>query len=222
VPSAAATPASAPTPVVAAENGRQARRRAESRRRLLEAARRLFVERGYHATRPADIAREADVANGTFYLHFADKSDAFRAFVDEAASEVQTALGARLEGVRGFEARLRASLDGILDWVGRHPGALRTAFTDPAVIAPDAPRTPTLRDRLAEQMARGLRQGMERGELRDDFDPELIAYGIVGFAEQAISQGSRGGVDREALLANVTTFCARALLAPGSQEESQP
>lgn len=221
MPAGAAAPVSAPLAVAHGETGRQARRRAESRRRLLEAARRLFVERGYHATRPADIAREADVANGTFYLHFADKSDAFRAFVDEAASEVQADLGARLEGVRGFEARLRASLDGILDWVARHPGALRAAFSDPAVIDPDAPRTPTLRDRLAEQMARGLRQGAERGELRADFDPELIAYGIVGFAEQAISTGSGGRIDREALLSNVTTFCARALLAPGTKEDSQ-
>jgi AcrR family transcriptional regulator len=196
--SAAPSAPAARADLASAENGRQARRRAESRRRLLAAARGLFVERGYHATRPADIAREADVATGTFYLHFADKSDVFRAFVDQAASEVQAHLGARLEGVRGFEARLWASLDGILDWADGHPGALRTAFSDPAVIAPDGPRTPTLRDRLAEQMARGLRQGVLQGELRDDFDPELIACGIVGFVEQAILHASGGGarIDR--------------------------
>jgi AcrR family transcriptional regulator len=41
--------------------------------RLRLAARELFVEVGYHETRPQNIARLAGVANGTFYLHFADK-----------------------------------------------------------------------------------------------------------------------------------------------------
>ena len=67
---------------------RRARRKAETRDRLLSSARKLFVELGYHATRPQDIAREADVAAGTFYTHFADKREAFLAFVAQAGKEL--------------------------------------------------------------------------------------------------------------------------------------
>ena len=45
--------------------------------KLRQGARKLFVEQGYPNTRPQDIARESGVANGTFYIHFADKKEAF-------------------------------------------------------------------------------------------------------------------------------------------------
>jgi AcrR family transcriptional regulator len=192
--------------------GRNARRRAESRSRLLNAARRLFVERGYHATRPADIARAAGVATGTFYLYFADKRDVFLAFVDEAAGEVQSELTARMEGLGGFEARLYAALDAILDYSRSNPGVLRAAFADTAIIAPDEAATPTLRDRLAGVLAAGLRNGMSRGEMHDDYDPDLIAYAVVGMLQQACARWLETGGDRDPLLRNLTSFCSRALL----------
>lgn len=53
------------------------RQRTSSLEKLRQGASKLFVEEGYHNTRPQDIAREAGVANGTFYLHFRDKKEAF-------------------------------------------------------------------------------------------------------------------------------------------------
>ena len=60
--------------------------------RLRLAARELFVELGYHETRPQDIARRASVANGTFYLHFADKQQSLQAkhWVDEYYSIIKS------------------------------------------------------------------------------------------------------------------------------------
>ena len=202
---------------------RGARRKAESHRRLLGAARKLFVERGYHATRPADIAREADLANGTFYLHFADKRAAFSAFSDQVGVEVQALARERLAGVEGFEARLRAKLEAVLDYSAASPGVLAAAFTDSAVISPGAPPATSLRLRLGELMARALCQAMQRGEIRGDYDPELIARGIVGLIEHAIAYWSASGrLDREALIANVTNFCTRALVCPAASEKEVP
>lgn len=202
------------------EQPRGARRKAESHRRLLEAARKLFAERGYHATRPADIAKQADVAHGTFYLHFADKRAAFAAFVDQVGGEVQSLARERLALVEGFEERLRAKLEAVLDYAAANPGVLAAAFTDSAVISPGEPSPTSLRLRLAELMARSLRQGMRRGELRGDYDPELLAQAIVGLIEHAIAYWSASGrLDREALITNVTTFCTRALVCPAASGE---
>lgn len=57
-------------------------RKPSTRERLLRAAKIVFAERGYHGTRVSDIVREASVAQGTFYLHFAGKDDAFRQLIE--------------------------------------------------------------------------------------------------------------------------------------------
>lgn len=193
---------------------RRARRKAETRRRLLAAARRLFVERGYDATRPQDIARAADVGAGTFYLHFADKRDAFRAFTEEAADELMAATRDAVRGADGFAARLRASLEALLAYADAHPGLLSAAFADAAVIAAALPRGAGLRERMAASLAQALREGMLRGELRRDHDPDILAHGIVGLVRDALNRGVQRGTDRAALVDEVTRFCARALVRP--------
>jgi AcrR family transcriptional regulator len=200
--------------------GRRERRKAETRRRLLEAARRLFVERGYDATRPQDIARTADVAAGTFYLHFADKREAFVTFTDEAAGELMEHIRERARSAAGFADRLASSLEALFDYADAHPGVLGAAFADGGVIAEGLPVGASLRDRLAHNLAQGLRQGMAQGEIRDDYDAHVIAHGIVGMIQAACVHGSGRGADRQALIENLTRFCGRALVASSPPESS--
>jgi AcrR family transcriptional regulator len=84
-------------PAEATAPSRRERRKAETRRRLLDAARELFVERGFDATRPQDVARLADVGSGTFYVHFADKREAFCAVTEQAADELMQCMGERAQ-----------------------------------------------------------------------------------------------------------------------------
>ncbi len=60
----------------------------EVRRRLMDAATQLFAEHGFHGTDTNRIARQAKVAPSTFYLHFADKTDVFRAVYSRWISEM--------------------------------------------------------------------------------------------------------------------------------------
>jgi len=214
-------PHSPPTPSPAPVPDRRERRKAETRRRLLDAARQLFVERGYDATRPQDIARAADVGAGTFYLHFADKRDAFRAFAEEAAEELMAVTREASRGARGFGERLRRSLEALLAYSDAHPGLLVAAFADAAVIAAALPRGASLRERMAASLAQGLREGMARGELRCDYDPDVLAHGITGLVREALGRGVQRGVERAALVDEITRFCSRALVRgePVAREE---
>lgn len=54
-----------------------------TRARLIDAAKRVFASKGYQATRVSDVVEAAGVAQGTFYLYFASKEEAFRQLVDE-------------------------------------------------------------------------------------------------------------------------------------------
>jgi len=193
---------------------RRERRKAETRDRLLGAARALFATDGYDATRPQDIARAADVAIGTFYVHFSDKRAAFLAFTEAAAHELMERIRARSADASGFEARLRASLEAILEFSSENPGVLAAAFADEAVLAAASTSDVSLRDRLAQSLAEGLREGMRRRELRRDYDATAIAHAIVGLMQQGLRFGTRARISREALLDNLVRFCARALVAP--------
>ena len=202
---------------------RRQRRKAETRQRLLEAATRLFAKQGFEATRPQDIAREADVAVGTFYLHFADRRDAFRAFTERAAEELMDHARQRAVGEGTFEERLRGYLAAILDYMDQNPGVVAAAFANEAVVGlQDDDGRGSLRDRLAESLAGGLRQGMQRGDFHDDYDPGLVSYAMVGLIQHALSHGPPLGVARDAVLDQITRFCARALVPRTSPERNTP
>lgn len=194
-------------------HGRRERRKAETRTRLVEAARRLFVKRGYHATRPQDIAEAADVATGTFYVHFADKGEAFRAFSEQAAQELMARIQAVDARSEDFEGRLRSSLEALLAYSDENPGTLRAAFTDAAVIAADGSSPTGLQELLADSLAQGLRAGASSGRFHPVADYEVIAHGIVGFVSQALRAGSERGVPRERLLRDLAGFVTRAVVA---------
>lgn len=201
---------------------RRQRRKAQTRERLLEAASRLFAERGFEATRPQDIAREADVAIGTFYLHFADRREAFEAFTARAATELMERARTRAPDNGNFEARLRCTLESLLDYMDEKPGVVRAAFADEGVIA-SAPgaHAESLRERLAQGLASGLELGMARGEILGDYDPLLISHGVVGLIQQALSHGSHRALDRDVVLDQITRFCARALVPPRSTKRDE-
>jgi AcrR family transcriptional regulator len=211
----AAAPAALPSEP---DPGRRERRKAETRRRLLDATHRLFASRGYHATRPQDIARAADVAIGTFYLHFADKREAFLAFTDEATERLMTQMLARARDATHFEDGLRRALEALFEFSDQQPGVLGAAFADAAVIAAGVPRGASLRDRLALTVANALRRDMRRGALASDYDAEIVAHGIVGMIHAASVHGTAARrPSRDELIENLTRFCSRALLATGQK-----
>ena len=61
---------------------------ADTRQALVDAARTLFAERGYAATGTEEIVAAARVTRGALYHHFHDKTDLFRAVMEQIAREV--------------------------------------------------------------------------------------------------------------------------------------
>jgi AcrR family transcriptional regulator len=67
---------------------RRAEHAADTRQALVGAARRLFTSQGYAATGTEEIVAGARVTRGALYHHFKDKSDLFRAVMEQVAREV--------------------------------------------------------------------------------------------------------------------------------------
>ena len=151
-----------------------------TRKALLEAAESVFAEQGYEGASVAEITRRAGVAQGTFYVHFADKHAAFLELVRHVNRSVREAGARAIEGVEGRAAQERAGLAAYFEHVSKDP-ALHNIIRQAEFVAPEAYQDHYRR--IAEPYMAGLRRAIEHGEIADDVDPELLAYLLMGIGE---------------------------------------
>lgn len=98
----------------------------ERRDELLDAAQRLCATVGYDALSIEQLTRDAGVAKGTFYYHFASKTDMLGALVQRYAAALFAELDAAASGLTGTGAeRFRHLLT--------HASAWKTARLDDAL-----------------------------------------------------------------------------------------
>lgn len=178
--------------------------------RLRAAARELFVAVGYHETRPQDIARQAGVANGTFYLHFADKQQAFLDFAEQAQNELLALMGERLAVVSGSRARWRVTCATVIDFGSSHPGLLQAAFLDPVFIAPSDDNAWRMYDRLGHLVSLTLADEIDAA----GFDAELLSHGLCGLLRHAMIYAGRRDIDSKTIIEDLSRFIDQGLSHP--------
>lgn len=74
-----------------------------TRERILVAALDLFADRSYDGASTRDIAARAEVSQPSLSYHFRTKDELWRAAVDRVFSELNAALEARVQGLRGVD-----------------------------------------------------------------------------------------------------------------------
>ena len=157
---------------------RQARRR-----KLIEAGLLLFARKGYRRATVADIAEAAGISTGAFYLYYKDKRELFIEAVDEA---VENFIGMSEEGVMKDPDALRRAMSRARLFFDNYElfsgilNQLRAEMTGEGAWARE--KVIELHRRMAEPIARDVRNAIKRGMLRE-VDPELMAYAIMGMAE---------------------------------------
>ena len=154
----------------------------EGCRRILEAAENLFADKGFDAASMNAIAARAGISKANIYHYFPNKDALYLAVLRTASSNLRALLaeavashGAVTEVLRHFA---KAHLEALLE----RPRLVRLVWRE--VLEKGAPRA----RELAEQGFAGvfsalvdiLVVGQERGELRPDFDPALVASLLIG------------------------------------------
>ena len=200
-----------PGQAISIDTVRNGRRKPESLARLKLAARKLFVERGYDATRPQDIAREAGLGHGTFYLHYPDKRACFLSFVEDARLELDGHLQNYRAGNQTLEQRIAATLSAICEYADNHPGVLRAAMTDAAMIDAGGEEAQPLLMQWGREWAEMIRAAAQDGSACSTYDADIIGQAIAGALHQTGREAQHAGRCREALVANLTRFLTRAL-----------
>ena len=174
----------------------------EKRRAILHAAVKVFAEKGYHGCRIADVAKQAGVAYGLVYHYFQNKEELLESVFAEQWTIFITSLRAISEGPGGAPEQLAGVCRFAIDVFRTAPAAVRVLLLEVA-RTPNAFRAGSTRQTFEDAVAivAGIvRRGKERGEVRPDADPVVVAAGLLGALELTLTGmvvGLLGGTSEE-------------------------
>ena len=151
----------------------------ETRARLLAAAEKVFGEKSYFHVSIADITREAGTGNGTFYLYFPSKEDAFRELVQQRGHELRTVTRLATQGAANRVEAEGAGFAAFFDFIDQHRSLYRVVrqaeFVDESLFR-------EYYQVFAEGYRAALSGAMKRGEITR-MDPEVLAYCLMGIGD---------------------------------------
>lgn len=177
----ATTPSGALGPPDLADASPSARRTKgeRTRRKILDAAEQVFAAVGYHDASIVKITEAAEVAQGTFYLYFDSKLEAFEEVVADLNQRVRHAMS---EASRTATNRLEAErlgFAGFFRFTSEHP-ALYRVIRQAEFVSPRALRHHY--ETIIGNYAPYLREAMAKGEIAST-DPMVLAWSLAAIGE---------------------------------------
>lgn len=155
------------------------RRGRATRENLLAAAEDAIGEKGYDRTSIGDITRRAGVAQGTFYIYFADKKAVLVELVRELGHSLRQEIAQATAGLSDRLEIERAGLRAFFDFTHRHRNLYKIVrqaeFVDEEIYR-------WYYRRMADGYMRGLTEAMGAGQIRR-LDPECLAYCLMGIGD---------------------------------------
>jgi AcrR family transcriptional regulator len=165
--------------------------RKTSRDDIVAAATATFHEHGYHAARISDIVAAAGVSQGTFYLYFPSKLDAFLAVIQALADQIRDlALSiewSSIATVADYRHEFSVRYGLAFELLAQHREAAALLMEHAPAVGDDAAAIYRgLLDDLEAITTRYLAIGTEQGVLRD-FDVPVVARAIVGLLVETVA-----------------------------------
>ena len=165
------------------------KRRTESedvrKEQILAAARKVFRERGYDRTTISDIVREAGVAQGTFYLYYPSKRDAFIALSRQFQQMMADAVMGAATPEMSLEERNKAMTRAGFEFAGRHKDLVRLlnfgADSISEEVQYDYFKGNPLLNAFVEEF-----EGLVKAGVKQWMDAEITAHLIYGMYEHAM------------------------------------
>ncbi|WP_245570324.1 TetR/AcrR family transcriptional regulator [Microbacterium luticocti] len=140
----------------------------------------LIARRGYSSTTVRDIADEAGILSGSLYHHFSSKE----AILEEILRSFLSGLLAKFEEIADSDAGPREVLDKLIEHafvaIEQQHDAVALYQNESAFLATQKGFEFLEKDsmRIEKLWLAQLRDGQERGELRDSFDA-FVAYRFI-------------------------------------------
>jgi AcrR family transcriptional regulator len=200
---------------------------AEARRQvILDAALDAFADGGFHETSLETVASRAGVSKALIYEHFESKRELHQALLETYVQEMLSRITGAIAGAESAEDRLRAALDGFLEFVEGSRDAWRMLIRNRA-NADVSDFFERLFDEVAEMVA-----GLMAGDLPESALPEGAEFDVVVEAMARQLMGSISAiadwwdehrtVPREQVLAMVMEFAWVGLQRTAAGERWEP
>jgi AcrR family transcriptional regulator len=167
---------------------RESRARRDKRNRIVDAAITVFARSGFHRARVSDIAAEAGIAYGLVYRYFKNKEEILNTIFEERWTGFLEAV----EGIADSHSSTEEKLVGISAMI---LGAYRVRSEWVKVFVLEIQRSSRFSEpgqiravgRLFRAVARVLRDGQAKNEVRGDLDPDVACYMVVGGLEIVVT-----------------------------------
>lgn len=166
--------------------GRRERRKQALRQHIFEVATKLFRDRGFQATTVEQISEAADIAPATFFNHFQNKRAVLLEMTNMVVIHLQGLLDQELERETDTRSRLVGFARAAGADIGENHGIARDVVLTMVQSETSAPEPPYLL-RVHEPFADMLREGQERGEVRDDMSANFLAEMVVGMLNATVT-----------------------------------
>ncbi len=190
---------------------------------IKRAAKDLFERKGYAATTTREIAEEAQIATGTLFLYVQDKAELLLLLYSDAIGELIDAAFATLPEKRPLPDLLLHIFSPFFAFYGRHPENARQYLKE--LLFQDGERKRhqqilSQNDTLLHLLTGVIQQAQERGEIRQDVDPQQAASSFFAlyFAVVTAWLGSFLALDTTSLahLRSLFELQIRGMLPPES------
>lgn len=144
--------------------------------RLLLGAEQIFRERGFEGASVSAICRHVGIAQGTFYLYFANKEDVYVRLVKRLQNHLIGCLTQAIADEADPLERLRTAYDVLLDSITDNL-SLFQVFREAEFVRQDVPMR--FYAAVCTVLVDVIEAGITAGSFRD-IDSEVVAYGLLG------------------------------------------
>ena len=162
--------------------GRREKRKLEIRARIEDAAYKLFRLQGVEETSIEQICVEADVARRTFYGHYSNKHALLGGLgISRLYNQSEPMLHLLMANHHTTRARLEAMIEYIASKFATFGEIDRQLILiAPSIFAEDTERQREIGNSASASFTRLITAGLEIGDVRSDFSPEILSAMVVG------------------------------------------
>ncbi|MCP3975762.1 MAG: TetR/AcrR family transcriptional regulator [bacterium] len=163
-------------------NGRsRAKSGSDRRQEIIEAAASIFMSKGYEATSIQDVADAVDILKGSLYYYIKSKDDLLYEVIQEVHLRGLENLDSQRGKSDGALKRLHTFVYRHIMFNASHLAKMTVFFHDFRSLS--EPRREIIieeRDRYDTFVRELIAEGKDEGVIRDDVDPRLAAFSILG------------------------------------------
>ncbi|HEY8208084.1 MAG TPA: TetR/AcrR family transcriptional regulator [Myxococcaceae bacterium] len=183
---------------------------------ILRAAVDIFASKGYHGCRIADVAKQAGVAYGLVYHYFKNKDELLEAVFQQSSDWLFTNLKAVIDRGGSVPDVIRGITAWCFNAYREDPRAMK-------VLVLQVARGPALPGQqiqskfveIIQLLIQMFTRAIERGELRKELDPALLAAQLFGTVEMGLTSFVMGLYDAgdEAMLKRAASQVSECFLS---------